>query len=81
MTPQTLRALVDAYRSVTAEQLWENLAYFLERVVPAAESAGVKLAIHPDDPPWRDLRPAAHRHERRRARAARDASSTAQPTA
>jgi mannonate dehydratase len=47
-----LRALIDAYRPVTAEQLWENLAYFLERVVPAAESAGVRLAIHPDDPPW-----------------------------
>jgi mannonate dehydratase len=48
----TLRALRDAYREVPEEQLWENLAYFLERVVPVAESAGVKLAIHPDDPPW-----------------------------
>jgi len=47
-----LRSLVDAYRQVPAEQLWENLGYFLERVVPAAESAGVRLAIHPDDPPW-----------------------------
>ena len=47
-----LAALVDAYRGVGAEQLWANLAYFLERVVPAAESAGVRLAIHPDDPPW-----------------------------
>ncbi len=47
-----LRALVDAYRRVTAEQLWENLAFFLERVVPEAASIGVRLAIHPDDPPW-----------------------------
>lgn len=47
-----LRALRDAYRDVPAERLWENLAYFLERVVPAAEAAGVRLAIHPDDPPW-----------------------------
>jgi mannonate dehydratase len=47
-----LRALLAAYESVDAERLWENLAYFLERVVPAAESAGVRLAIHPDDPPW-----------------------------
>jgi mannonate dehydratase len=47
-----LGALIAAYRSVTAEQLWENLAYFLERVVPAAESCRVNLAIHPDDPPW-----------------------------
>ena len=35
-----------------AERLWDNLAYFLERVVPVAERAGVRLAIHPDDPPW-----------------------------
>ena len=47
-----LQALIDAYRSLTPEQLWENLAFFLDRVVPAAESAGVRLAIHPDDPPW-----------------------------
>jgi len=47
-----LANLIDAYRHVTAGQLWENLAFFLERVVPVAESAGVKLAIHPDDPPW-----------------------------
>ena len=47
-----LEALIDAYRRLTPEHLWENLAFFLERVVPAAESAGVRLAIHPDDPPW-----------------------------
>jgi mannonate dehydratase len=48
----TLRALLDAYRSVDDERLWENLAYFLERVVPVAAGVGVKMAIHPDDPPW-----------------------------
>lgn len=47
-----LGALRAAYHDVDAEQLWDNLAYFLERVVPVAESAGVKLAAHPDDPPW-----------------------------
>lgn len=47
-----LGALLAAYREVPAERLWEHLAYFLERVVPVAESVGVKLAIHPDDPPW-----------------------------
>lgn len=48
----TLNALLHAYRDVDAERLWEHLAYFLERVVPVAQSAGVKMAIHPDDPPW-----------------------------
>lgn len=47
-----LQALLDAYKGVDEEQLWENLAYFLERVVPVAESANVRMAMHPDDPPW-----------------------------
>ena len=47
-----LAALLDAWRAVDAERLWEHLAYFLERVVPVAESVGVRMAIHPDDPPW-----------------------------
>ena len=50
--PTQLQALLAAYRDVDAERLWDNLAYFLERVVPVAEQAGVRLAIHPDDPPW-----------------------------
>ncbi len=33
------------------EQLWENIEYFLQRVVPVAEEAGVRIALHPDDPP------------------------------
>jgi len=39
------------YGEVTEEQLWDNLKYFLEKVVPVAEEADVKLAMHPDDPP------------------------------
>jgi len=49
---KTLNGLLDAYSAVNEERLWEHFAYFLERVVPAAASANVKLAIHPDDPPW-----------------------------
>ena len=44
------------YGIVTEEQLWENLEYFLERVVPVAEKANVKLAMHPDDPPLSPIR-------------------------
>jgi mannonate dehydratase len=44
------------YGEVTEEQLWENLRYFLERVVPVAEQANVKLAMHPDDPPLSPIR-------------------------
>lgn len=39
-----------------AKQLWENLEYFLDRVLPTAEDAGIRLAIHPDDPPLAILR-------------------------
>jgi len=49
---RALQALLAAYREVAAEQLWEHLAYFLERVVPVAAQAGVRMALHPDDPPW-----------------------------
>jgi mannonate dehydratase len=36
-------------------QMWDNLEYFLRRIVPAAEAAEVKLAMHPDDPPLSPL--------------------------
>jgi mannonate dehydratase len=41
---------------VSEEQLWDNMRSFLERVVPVAERAGVKLAVHPDDPPISPIR-------------------------
>ena len=44
------------YGEVSEEQLWENLEYFLKRVVPVAEEAGVNLALHPDDPPLSPIR-------------------------
>lgn len=44
------------YGEVTEAQLWDNLKYFLERVIPVAEAANVKLAMHPDDPPLSPIR-------------------------
>ena len=41
---------------VSVEEMWDRFTYFLERVVPVAEGAGVKLAAHQDDPPAEELR-------------------------
>lgn len=37
--------------AITAEELWKNYVYFLKAVLPHAERCGIKLALHPDDPP------------------------------
>ena len=50
--PGKLPGLLAAFRAMEEEQLWENLAGFLEAVVPVAEESGVLMALHPDDPPW-----------------------------
>lgn len=47
-----LKDILNKYDSVSEERLWENLTYFLEAVIPVAEQARVKMAIHPDDPPY-----------------------------
>ena len=38
-------------RVYDAEEIWDNYAYYLERILPVAEEADVRLALHPDDPP------------------------------
>lgn len=38
-------------RTFTEEEMWQNYIYFMKAVLPVAEAAGVKLALHPDDPP------------------------------
>jgi mannonate dehydratase len=42
----------------TAEMMWDNLTYFLKAVIPVAEKSGVRMALHPNDPPV----PVSHGH-------------------
>ena len=47
-----LQGLLKEYKSISHNDLFNNLVYFLERVIPVCEECDVNMAIHPDDPPW-----------------------------
>lgn len=47
-----LQEAIQEYQNIDEDALFDNLVYFLRRVVPVAEESGVYLALHPDDPPW-----------------------------
>ncbi|MDP9751889.1 mannonate dehydratase [Thermoanaerobacter pentosaceus] len=47
-----LKRLFELYQDVDEEKLFDNLKYFLENIIPVCEKYDVKMAIHPDDPPW-----------------------------
>lgn len=47
-----LKELLNKYKDVNEEKLWGNLEYFLKQIIPVAEQNDIKMAIHPDDPPW-----------------------------
>jgi mannonate dehydratase len=51
-TKEGLADLFAKYENVDEEALWANLEYFLKEIIPVAEACGVKMAIHPDDPPY-----------------------------
>jgi len=51
-TREQILSLLENYKDIHNEQLRNNLIYFLSAVAPFAEELGVKLAIHPDDPPF-----------------------------
>lgn len=47
-----IKELFEKYKGVTKDDLWNNLKYFLDSIMPVCEECDVKMAIHPDDPPW-----------------------------
>ncbi len=44
--------LLNEYSKIDEDALFENLKYFLDKIIPVCEECDVKMAIHPDDPPW-----------------------------
>lgn len=51
-TREELKEVVAEYNAMTEEDLWENLTYFLQRIIPVATACDVNMAIHEDDPCW-----------------------------
>ncbi|MDD4164100.1 MAG: mannonate dehydratase [Eubacteriales bacterium] len=51
-TKEGLSTLLDEYSDIDSEALFSNLKYFLDAVIPICIEYDVKMAIHPDDPPW-----------------------------
>lgn len=47
-----LKEVIEEYRSMSEEALWNNLKYFLDRIIPVSVECGVNMAIHEDDPCW-----------------------------
>jgi mannonate dehydratase len=47
-----VKELFEEYKGVTDEDLFENLKYFLEKIMPVCDKYDINMAIHPDDPAW-----------------------------
>jgi len=51
-TPEEILVALRTYEHIDAKKLKQHLFYFLQQIVPVAEEVGLKMAIHPDDPPF-----------------------------
>ena len=51
-TKEEMADIMEEYSKIDDEMLWDNLEYFIKEIIPVAEEAGIKMAIHPDDPPY-----------------------------
>ena len=51
-TPEEILAALKTYEHIDGRKLKQHLFYFLQQIVPVAEEVGLKMAIHPDDPPF-----------------------------
>jgi len=51
-TPEQILTALRTYKHIDAKKLKQHLFYFLQQIVPVAEEVGLKMAIHPDDPPY-----------------------------
>ncbi len=51
-SPEEFRKYLEIYQDIDAAALRENLIYFLQQVIPVAEEVGIRMCIHPDDPPF-----------------------------
>ena len=54
-TPEQVLTALKTYDVIDATQLKQHLFYFLQQIIPVAEACGLKMAIHPDDPPYQVL--------------------------
>ncbi len=51
-TQEELLELIKMYDNISKNELKDNMKYFIDQIIPVAEEVGIKMAIHPDDPPW-----------------------------